>query len=580
MAAYFAGYCEFAVKCARMKEPAPSGNFLVHGQKVYKMSPESLDDYDVDDARLCDTRIKIQQHKHQATSYCTDCSMKFCKEHLEHHDVALGDHHTDSMTWYMSNESQHKPDICTKHENQPPVFGCKVCHTISCMKCVADSSKCEKGGPHDFLLLEDLASSLLNTIKTEESTTKDGEYERLFKEVSKVQSNFDDETQAMLLLIHNTRDSQLNEIKLKYDTLEKRLLENRQQSQTKIADFIEDELLKQWISLRTKKELLETETTSYPPAAIVREFKELKAELDRIAKEDLPKLKLTDQLQLKQTGERRDMELEVISACHIIVKEQGAPPVQFPKSLTRLSSVQMPSAPLSICHYKGNTYIGLRDNTVSRVDMDNNVTNGFISTSGQVESVTCYKNKLYTLSHSSPLTVSVYSMEGELITSWEHPYHIYFSDMLVIINDKVLLSDPPNSRITTYSLDGQVLHHMPCPLTVSSHVTIRSPDNSSLILSSFTHSKICKIDTTTHEVMWTLTQVKRPEGLVSYGEYILLTAHNNKTIYIINSTTGNIVSQMAHRSIDAGSVPSLEVSGSTLILPKYNSKEVSFYKMN
>ncbi|XP_067939599.1 transcription intermediary factor 1-beta-like [Watersipora subatra] len=233
--------------------------------KVYKMSPESLDDYDVDDARLCDTCIKIRQHKRQATSYCTDCSRKFCKEHLEHHDALLDNHNTVSMTQYMSGESQHLPDICTKHENQPLVFGCKVCHTISCMKCVADSSKCEKGGPHDFLLLEDLAASLLNTIITEDSTTKDEEYEKLFKEVSKVQADFDDETQAMLLLIHKTRDSQLNEVKLKYDTLEKRLLENRQQSQTKIADFIEDELLKQWNRLRTKKELLETGTKSHPP---------------------------------------------------------------------------------------------------------------------------------------------------------------------------------------------------------------------------------------------------------------------------------------------------------------------------
>ena len=60
---------------------------------------------------------------------------------------------------------------------------------------------------------------------------------------------------------------QLNEIKLKYDTLEKHVLENRQQSQTKIADFIEDVLLGQWNSLRTNKELLETGTKSHPPVS-------------------------------------------------------------------------------------------------------------------------------------------------------------------------------------------------------------------------------------------------------------------------------------------------------------------------
>ncbi|XP_067938640.1 uncharacterized protein [Watersipora subatra] len=107
-----------------------------------------------------------------------------------------------------------------------------------------------------------------------------------------------------------------------------------------------------------------------------------------------------------------------------------------------------------------------------------------------------------------------------------------------------------------------------------------APDNSSLILTSFIHSKVFKIDTATHEVLWTLTEVEYPEGLVSYGEYVLLTAFSNKTIYIINSTTGSIVSQMAHDDKAGGSVFSLEVSGSTLFLPKFNSKEVIFYKMN
>ncbi|XP_067939055.1 transcription intermediary factor 1-beta-like [Watersipora subatra] len=324
--------------------------------KVYKMSPESLADNDVDAARLCDTCAKRGQHKRQATSYCTDCSRKFCKEHLEQHDNALDGHHKISMAQYLSNKSQNLSDICTKHENQLLVFGCKVCRTTSCVKCVADSTKCEKGGPHDLQELEDLAASLLNTINTEESTTKDEEYERLFKEVSKVQADFDEETQAMLLLIHKSRDSQLNEIKVKYDTLEKHVLENRQQSQAKIADFIEDELLKQWNSLRTNKELLVTGTKSHTPAAIVRGFGKLKAELNRIAKEDLPELRLTDQLKLRHTGERREIEVQIFSSHSIIVEEQKAPPVpkRLPKSLIKLSSVPLPSRPLSICHYKAD----------------------------------------------------------------------------------------------------------------------------------------------------------------------------------------------------------------------------------
>ncbi|XP_067940339.1 uncharacterized protein [Watersipora subatra] len=523
--------------------------------KVYKMSPEMLPDFD--DALFCDTCVKKGQNKRQAVSYCTDCSRKFCPKHLEQHDDVLEDHHTIPMAQYLSKESPHLPDICTKHENQPLVMGC---------------------GPHDFQLLENLAASLLSTMIAVESAKKDEEYEKLFKEVSKVQSDYDAKTESMLQLIRKTRESQLNAVKVKYDTLEKQVLENRQKSQTKIADFVEDVLLKQWNSLRTHQELLETGTKSHPPAAIVRGFKELKAQLDKIAQEHLPKLQLTDQLQLKQIGERRDIELEVISSHDIIIEEQKASPVQLPKSLTKLSSIQLPSSPSSICHYKGNTYIGLHDKTVSRVDIDNKITNKFISTSGPVNSVTCYKERIYTLSGTSPFTVGVYSISGELITRWKHPYHGSLSDM-VIIEDKVLITDPSNTRITTYSLDGQVLHHIPCPLLAdSSSVRMCAPDNNSLIISSYRPSKVFKIDRTTQGVLWTLTEVDKPRGLVSYGEYILLAAHNNK-IYIINSTTGKIVSQMVHDDIAGGNVPFLEVYESTLLVPKLESKSVTIYKM-
>ncbi|XP_067940347.1 uncharacterized protein [Watersipora subatra] len=91
--------------------------------KVYKMSPEMLPDFD--DAQFCDTCFKKGQNKRQAVSYCTDCSRKFCTKHIEQHDGVLEDHHTIPMAQYLSKESPHLPDICTKHENQPLVVGCK-----------------------------------------------------------------------------------------------------------------------------------------------------------------------------------------------------------------------------------------------------------------------------------------------------------------------------------------------------------------------------------------------------------------------------------------------------------------------
>ena len=84
---------------------------------------------------------------------------------------------------------------------------------------------------------------------------------------------------------------------------------------------------------------------------------------------------------------QRDAELEVASSPSIIIDEYetSAP---LPTSLTLLKSVKLPAKPLSVCHYKGSTYVGLKNKTVARIDSNYQLYRFFITGANYV--VCCY----------------------------------------------------------------------------------------------------------------------------------------------------------------------------------------------
>ncbi|XP_067944864.1 uncharacterized protein [Watersipora subatra] len=561
--------------------------------QVFEMPPTNLPSYDLGtDKTLCDVCLKKSSPRQKAISYCTYCCKKFCPAHLESHDDTMDEHNKITILEYLSQQQKAKVSSCPKHKDQQYVLGCGVCYVLSCLKCVPNLPTCDSGSTHSLLPLEDLASALLTGTISAESSAKDEQFEALFKQISKMVSEYDSETEDMLNMTHQKRDEQINSLKEQYDEIEKKVLENRQKSKVQITDFLEDVVLDKWRSLRNHREMLETKIKHSPPDDIVRGFKELKKQMDKFIVEEFPKLELGGQLELRQTGEKREIELKIVSADdivvnsnqHAVVPQQPQLPLSPPKSITLLKSIKLPSEPISVCQHEGVTYVGLHNGTVSRIDSNYKLHDSFISTSGCVESISLHENRLYVLSHSSPRTVSVNDLSGQVITTWQHPYHGSWCSMLTVAAGNVVVADPPNKILTIYSLTGNTLRNISCPLLSNDEVSICAGHGDDVIIADWKTKKVFRFNITTENVMCTFTHPNHPQGLVCYGDYILVAAWNSSIIYTLSYATGEKVSEMRDDAICIGSlfyyIHSLSVTGNTLVVPQWQTRKLLFYKLN
>ncbi|XP_067944905.1 uncharacterized protein [Watersipora subatra] len=558
----------------------------------FEMPPDSLPSYELGrDKTLCDVCLKKSSPRQKAISYCTYCCKKFCLAHLESHDDTLDEHNKITILEYLAQQQKAKVSSCPKHKDQRYVLGCGVCYVLSCLKCVPDLPTCDTGSTHSLLPLEDLASALLSGTISAESSARDEQFEVLFKRISKMVSEYDSQTEGMLTMIHKKRDEQINSLKEQYDEIEKELLENRQKSKVQITDFLEEVVLDKWRSLRNHRDMLETKIKHSPPDDIVRGFKELKEQMDKFIVEELPKLELGGQLELRQTGEKREIELKIVSAGDIVVnsnqhsvvpQQPQIPLSRPPKSITLLKSIELPSEPVSVCQHEGVTYVGLNDGTVSRIDSNYKLHNSFISTPGRVESISLHENRLYILYYSEPRTVCVYDLSGQVIKTWQHPYHRSYCSMLTVAAGNVVVADPPNKRLTIYSLTGKTLRNISCPLLSNHQVSICAGHGDDVIIADFETNKVFRFNITTRNVMWTFTHPNHPQGLVCYGDYILVAAENSSIIYTLSYATGEKVTEM--RADDTSgfyiSIYSLSVTDNTLVVPQYRTRKLLFYKLS
>ncbi|XP_067944188.1 uncharacterized protein [Watersipora subatra] len=554
--------------------------------QVFEMPPDKLPSYDLKtDKTLCDACLKKSTRRQKAVSYCTFCCKKFCPAHLEYHDEMLEEHHKITILEYLTQQQKAKVSTCPKHKELQYVLGCEVCYVLSCLKCVSVLPICDTGSSHSLVPLEDLASTLLTGTISAESSARDDQFEALFKRISKFQAEYDSKTDKMLKLIHRKRDEQEQ-----YDELETKVVNNRQRSKVQISDFLEDIVLDKWKSLRNHKEMLETKIKHSPPDDIVRGFKQLKKQMDEFIVDELPKMEVGEQLQLKQTGENREIELEVVSSSDIVVESSQDLPLILPRRLpsfrsplkpvTLVNSVTPSSRPVSVCQHRGVTYVGLNNGTVSRIDSYYELHDSLISTSGPVESISLYENRLYLLSYISPRTVGVYDLSGKVIATWQHPCHDKYCSMLTVAAGCVAVADPPNKRLIIYSLSGKTLRNISCSLLSNNQVSICAGHGDDVIIADYRTRKVFRFNINTGKVMWTFTHFNSPKGLVCYGDYILVAAYSSNSIYTLSYETGEKVSAIRDDAIGKGSIYSLSVTGDTLVVPNWETQKVLFYKLS
>jgi len=241
--------------------------------------------------------------------------------------------------------------------------------------------------------------------------------------------------------------------------------------------------------------------------------------------------------------EKREIEAELVPAADMIISlDQGVTTPTLPKSLNLLQSVDVSNTCLSVCNYEGNTYVGLDNGGgINRITEDFGVKVSFIKKSS-VDGIVVYKDLLYAVQYISKTNwmVHVYDLTGKQVTSWSHHDSSEYLNKLVIVDDQVVVSDRHSKRLTIYSLTGEVVKHVPCPLLGDSRTAICAADRHCVVVSGFGSSQVFKLDLTTEKVTWTCKDVSKPQGVTCYrSKYILVTnCSSNTTIWILDVETG------------------------------------------
>jgi len=238
------------------------------------------------------------------------------------------------------------------------------------------------------------------------------------------------------------------------------------------------------------------------------------------------------------TEENRDTEIGLTNERTArITPEQGlvvSPPL--PKSIELINSAKVSPYCRSVHTYKGITYAGCSGG-VDRIDENNKVTKSFISIK-DVMSISVHNDRIYTL--SSDLTVRVHDLEGRSTTSWTHTDKSKWIYQLVIINNQIAIPDRLNKTLVFYSLNGEVVNTLPCPLLTDTSVRLCAADNNSIIISQRYSSLVYKVDTSSGDIIWQCKEVAKPCGVTCYRDEFVLVADYTKftSLYVLSLHTG------------------------------------------
>jgi len=241
---------------------------------------------------------------------------------------------------------------------------------------------------------------------------------------------------------------------------------------------------------------------------------------------------------------KRDVEIDLVPAADMIINfDQGVTTSTLPKSLRLLQSVDVSNLCWSVCKYEDNTYVGLYGGAgIDRIDESFSVSKSFISLTNYIFGVTVHRNKLYAVECISKTNwvVHVYDLTGKQVTSWSHHDNSVYVNKLAIVDDQVVVPDRRSKWLTIYSLTGEVIKHVSCPLLSDSNTTICAVDRYCVVVSDYGSSQVFKLDLTTEKVIWTCKDVRLPEGVTCYrSKYILVTNSSSKTtIWILDVETG------------------------------------------
>ena len=197
----------------------------------------------------------------------------------------------------------------------------------------------------------------------------------------------------------------------------------------------------------------------------------------------------------------------------------------------------------SVCSYQGVTYIAGNE-FIGQFRESDYMLQCPGKLIGNFESIVVHHNKLYTLSHTiSAYTISTYDLSNTQLISWTHNDSSFRGhSQLTIADDKIIIPNKQTQQLTVYSLVGEVIKHIDCPLLEQDSVVgICAVNSRSVVVSCCEASKVFRVNIDTEEVNWTSTDVSNPGGVTCYSEDFILVADivsTQPTISILDAKTG------------------------------------------
>ena len=239
-------------------------------------------------------------------------------------------------------------------------------------------------------------------------------------------------------------------------------------------------------------------------------------------------------------------KLRVVQIGGLSIDVEGVVPAPAPPimSLSHLESVPLPTAPFAVNHWKGDTYIGLSNFIVIKLDSKHQLNEKFLKFPSHVVAIEVYKEKMYILVHGSAMyTVHVYDMAGELVTKWNHTdigSHAYTG--MAIVADQVVIPDRKNYQLVVYSLSGVVKKTIRCLQLSPNTVSVCAVGDDSVVISDYSSAQVFKVEIATGDVSWA-SDMTNPEGIACYGkQYVLVAAYGTTTMKIFDVDKGLYVS--------------------------------------
>jgi len=157
-------------------------------------------------------------------------------------------------------------------------------------------------------------------------------------------------------------------------------------------------------------------------------------------------------------------------------------------------------------------------------------------------SISVHNDRIYTL--FTDLTVRVHDLEGKSITSWTHTdesrWFVPWMNQLVMINNQIAIPDRQNKTLVFYSLNGEVVNTLPCPLLTDAGVRLSAADNNSIIISQPYSSLVYKVDISSGDIIWQCKEVAKPCGVTCYRDEFVLVADDTipTTLCVLSLHTG------------------------------------------